>query len=118
MTHDVEGYLPLKRAAFHILLALGDGPRHGYGLRADVEALTNGAVKLWPVTMYGTIRELSDAGLIEPAAAPAAEQDGRRQYYDLTKLGREVLRGETARLRSLVEHAERTRAVRGGEGQA
>jgi DNA-binding PadR family transcriptional regulator len=112
MTHDVEGHLPLKRAAFHILLALGNGPRHGYGIRGDVETLTDGAVKLWPVTMYGTIRELGDAGLIEAAAAPAEEQDARRQYSELTLLGRRVLRAETARLRALVEHAERTRAVR------
>lgn len=113
MTSDVDRHLPLKRAAFHILLALGNGPRHGYGIRADVEALTEGAVKLWPVTMYGTIRELDDAGLIEAAAAPAEEQDARRQYYDLTALGRRVLRAETARLRALVEHAEGTHAVRG-----
>lgn len=112
MAPDLERYLPLKRAAFHILLALGNGPRHGYGIRADVEALTDGAVKLWPVTMYGTIRELNDAGLIEAAATPAEEQDGRRQYYELTSLGRGVLRAETARLRALVEHAERTQAVR------
>lgn len=114
MTVDIERHLPLKRAAFHILLALGDGPRHGYGIRADVEALTDGAVKLWPVTMYGTLRELDDAGLIEASAAPAEEQDARRQYYELTTLGRRVLRAETARLRALVEHAERTHAVRGG----
>jgi DNA-binding PadR family transcriptional regulator len=112
MKHDVERHLPLKRAVFHILLALGDGARHGYGIRADVEALTGGAVKLWPVTMYGTLRELGDAGLIEAAAAPADEQDGRRQYYELTLLGRRVLRAETARLRALVEHAERTQAMR------
>lgn len=113
MTRDVERYLPLKRAPFHILLALGDGPRHGYGIRSDVERLTDGAVKLWPVTMYGTLRELSDAGLIEAASTPGEEQDARRQYYELTPLGRRVLRAETARLRALVEHAERTDAVRG-----
>ena len=112
MKHDVERHLPLKRAVFHILLALGDGARHGYGIRADVEALTGGSVKLWPVTMYGTLRELGDAGLIEAAAAPADEQDARRQYYELTSLGRRVLRAETARLRALVEHAERTQAMR------
>jgi DNA-binding PadR family transcriptional regulator len=112
MTDDIERHLPLKRAAFHILLALGNGPRHGYGIRGDVESLTGGAVKLWPVTMYGTIRELGDEGLIEAAAAPGEEQDARRQYYELTLLGQRVLSAETARLRALVEHAERTRAVR------
>ena len=110
----IDRHLPLKPATFHILLALGDGPRHGYAIRAAVEALTDGAVKLWPVTLYGSIRELSDAGLIEPEAALAGEaDDARRRYYALTPLGRRVLAAETARLRAIVEHAERTGAVRG-----
>jgi DNA-binding PadR family transcriptional regulator len=109
-----ERHVPLKPAAFHILLALGDGPRHGYAIRAEVETRTEGAVKLYPVTLYGGIRELSDAGLIEPASGAAGRQeDGRRRYYELTELGRRVLAAETARLRALVEQAERTRAVRG-----
>lgn len=111
-TEKLERYLPLKPAAFHILLALGDEPRHGYAIRAAVEELTVGAVKLWPVTLYGSIRELSDAGLIEEAVATAADDDARRRYYGLTPLGRRVLAAETARLRAIVEHAERTRAVR------
>ncbi|HUF50673.1 MAG TPA: PadR family transcriptional regulator [Longimicrobiales bacterium] len=106
-----DRYLPLKPATFHILLALADGPRHGYAIRAAVEELTAGGVRLWPVTLYGSIRELSDAGLIETAARSAAT-DARRRYYELTVLGRRVLAAETARLRSLVEHAERTRAMR------
>jgi DNA-binding PadR family transcriptional regulator len=108
----VEDHLPLKPASFHILLALGDGPRHGYGIRAAVETLTDGAVTLWPVTLYGSIRELGDRGLIEPAAAEAEADDARRRYYALTPLGRQVLAAETTRLRSIVEYAERTQAVR------
>lgn len=112
-SEKVERYLPLKAAAFHILLALGDGPMHGYAIRSAVEALTGGAVRLWPVTLYGSIRELSDAGLIEPASGAAtAGDDGRRRNYGLTPLGRRVLVAETARLRAIVEHAEGTRAVR------
>jgi DNA-binding PadR family transcriptional regulator len=106
-------HVPLKPATFHILLALVDGPRHGYAIRAAVEALTGGAVKLWPVTLYGSIRELSEAGLIEPQEALSeADADARRRYYALTALGRRVLAAETARLKALVEYAERTSAVR------
>lgn len=109
----LDRYLPLKPAAFHILLALGNGPSHGYAIRGAVEELTGGAVKLWPVTLYGSIRELSDAGLIESATGAATEtDDARRRYYALTTLGRRVLAAETARLRAIVEHAEGTRAVR------
>ena len=109
---SVEQYLPMKAASYHILLALGNGPLHGYAIRTDVEELTGGAVKLWPVTLYGSIRELTDEGLIEPVDAAAAEADARRRYYGLTALGRRVLAAETSRLRAIVEYAERTRAVR------
>jgi DNA-binding PadR family transcriptional regulator len=109
---SVEQYLPMKPASYHILLALGNGPSHGYAIRSDVEELTGGAVKLWPVTLYGSIRELTDEGLIEPVDAGGAEVDARRRYYGLTSLGRRVLAAETSRLRAIVEYAERTRAMR------
>jgi DNA-binding PadR family transcriptional regulator len=108
----IDRQVPVKAAAFHILLALGNGPSHGYAIRTAVEELTGGAVKLWPVTLYGSIRELSDGGLIEPVAGGAADEDARRRYYRLTPRGRRVLVAETARLRSIVEYAERTGAVR------
>lgn len=110
---SIQRYLPLKPAAFHILVALGDGPRHGYAIRSAVEELTSGAVTLWPVTLYGSIRELTEAGLIAPTNVKAgAGDDARRRYYELTQVGRRVLASETARLRAIVEHAEQTRAVR------
>jgi DNA-binding PadR family transcriptional regulator len=109
---SVEQYLPMKPASYHILLALGNGPSHGYAIRSDVEELTGGAVRLWPVTLYGSIRELTDEGLIEPVDAEGAEVDARRRYYGLTSLGRRVLAAETSRLRAIVEYAERTRAMR------
>src|SRR5688500_17307421 len=109
---SVEQYLRMKPASYHILLALGNGPSHGYAIRTDVEELTGGAVRLWPVTLYGSIRELTDEGLIEPVAADGGEVDARRRYYGLTSLGRRVLSAETSRLRAIVEYAERTRAVR------
>src|SRR5687768_9536264 len=98
----IDALLPLKPAAFHILLALADGPSHGYAIRAAVEELTEGGVKLWPVTLYGTVRQLADDGLITALPDGAGDEDARRIYYRLTDLGRRVLVAETERLAALV----------------
>ena len=103
-----ESFLPLRPASFYVLLALADGPRHGASIRDAVADLTHGTVTLWPVTLYGSIRELDESGLIEPA--PDGDGDARKQPWRLTRLGTRVLEAETARLRALVEHAERARA--------
>jgi DNA-binding PadR family transcriptional regulator len=110
---NAESFLPLKPAAFHILLALADGPCHGYAIRASVEELTQGGIRLWPATLYGTVRQLTKAGLIEPLESAGAkpDDDARRRYYRLSALGRSVLVAETERLRELVAYASRTRAV-------
>ncbi len=107
----IDALLPLKPAAFHILLALADGPSHGYAIRASVEELTAGGVKLWPVTLYGTVRQLSDDGLIAAVSEGAVDDDARRIYYRLTDLGKRVLVAETERLETLVAFARGTRAV-------
>lgn len=108
----IERFLPLKPAAFHILLALADGARHGYAIRTLVEELTRGGIRLWPATLYGSVRQLTEAGLIEPVAGAAeGDDDARRIYYALTVLGRRVLAAETERLRALVEYARGTRAI-------
>src|SRR5688572_8904023 len=107
---DVARHLPLKPAAFHILLALANEPRHGYAIRAAVEELTQGGIKLWPATLYGSVRQLTEAGLIRPLEADA-DDDARRRYYELTTLGRRVLEAETERMRAIVEYAKRTRAL-------
>ncbi|MGH8430582.1 MAG: PadR family transcriptional regulator, partial [Solimonas sp.] len=100
----VEKFLPLKPAAYHILLSLADGPRHGYAIRASVEDLTQGGIRLWPATLYGSVRQLYKARLIEPVAGGGEQDDdARRHYYQLTALGRRVLVAETERLRALVE---------------
>lgn len=110
---DGTGLLPLKTAWFHILLSLGDGPQHGYAIRADVEERTEGRVKLWPATLYGSIRELEDEGLIVESEGPGdPDDDPRRKYYELTTRGRTVLAAETDRLQALVDVARSTRALR------
>lgn len=103
---------PLKTAWFHILLALSDGAQHGFAIREIAEARTDGAVKLWPATLYGSIREMSEAGLIEPLDGDDdPDDDQRRRYYRLTRRGRDVLRAEADRLQALVDAARASRAL-------
>lgn len=104
--------LPLKPAWFHILLALADGAQHGYAIRSIVDERTEGRVKLWPATLYGSIRELSTEDLIEPLEGPDdPDDDARRQYYRLTSKGGELLRAEADRLQGLVDAARASRAL-------
>jgi len=99
-----ESFLPLRPHWFHVLLSLADQEQHGYGIMQEVLARTEGKVRLWPVTLYGTLKRLIDEELIEASDdRPAPElDDARRKYYRLTKLGRRVLAAESERLEDLV----------------
>lgn len=109
-----ESLLPLKPAWFHILLSLGDGALHGSAIRTEVEERTEGRVRLWPVTLYGSIRELEEEALIREAdPSGAGEEDARRKYYALTGRGRAALAAEADRLQSLVDAARASRALEG-----
>jgi len=107
-TRQTARLLPLRTAWFHILLALADGPQHGYGIRALVDERSG--IQLWPATLYGTIRKLTEAGLIEELEG-AEDDDARRRYYQLTAFGRDVLGAEADRLQSLVDAARSSRAL-------
>ena len=98
---------PLTPAVTHILLALADEDRHGYGIMQEVARLTDGVVRMGPGTLYGTIKRLLAARLIEEAdERPDPDlDDERRRYYRLTPPGRRALRNETARVASLVQAA-------------
>lgn len=103
MIDDLKPFFPLKTNWFHILVSLAPGEQHGYAIMQDVEERTKGEVKLWPATLYGTIRQLLEAGLIEECKAPnPGIDDPRRKYYSLTGTGRRVLAVERDRLRDLV----------------
>jgi len=106
-----ESFLPLKSNWLHILLSLVDGEQHGYGIMQDVLERTGGKVRLWPATLYGSLKRLIEGGLIvESASRPAAEfDDARRRYYRLTPLGRRVLDLESARLKDLAGMLDRHR---------
>jgi len=108
MRRDPAPFLPLTPAAFHVLLSLADGPKHGYLILKRVEERTGGEVRLSTGTLYGLIKRFLDDELIVEMTAPA-QDDERRRPYKLTPLGRDVAAAEAARLARLVSAA---RAVR------
>ncbi len=100
---EIASLLPLTPVVFHILLALTDGPRHGYAIMQDVNRRSDGNVGLGPGTLYGAIQRMEDSGVLEKAEPPPGEAaDPRRRYYEMTALGRAALLAETERLESLV----------------
>jgi len=113
----IDDFLPLPTAAFHILLALADADRHGYGIIQEVEARTGGELRLSAGTLYRSIQRMLEQGLlVEIDERPAPEDDDeRRRYYRLTALGGTVARAEAARLTKLVKMA---RAVGFAPGRA
>lgn len=103
-----ESLLPLQPAVFHILMALADEDRHGYGIIQEVLARTDGVVRLGPGTLYRSIQRMLDDDLIvEIHERPAPElDDERRRYYRITRFGKAVAREEANRLSDLVRLAK------------
>jgi len=110
----IDPLLPLKPKVLQILLAVADGPRHGYSIMQEVAERTDGQVRLWPAALYGLLRELEKIELIvESDKRPAADQDDeRRRYFALTPRGKRVLDAEVRRLEAIVNHARSSRALR------
>jgi DNA-binding PadR family transcriptional regulator len=105
-----EEFLPLTPAVFHIMLALANGERHGYAIMSEVSGMTEGQIRLGPGTLYGTIKRLLAARLVEESAErpdPALD-DERRRYYRLTDLGVRVLQAEVGRYSRMVQVAATT----------
>jgi DNA-binding PadR family transcriptional regulator len=106
-TPDVDALLPLPPATFHILMSVTDEDRHGYAIIQDVEARTDGDLKLSAGTLYRSIQRMLEQGLIVEAKkrpAPALD-DERRRYYSITPFGTAVARAEMRRLTQLVRLA-------------
>ena len=104
--------LPLPVAQLHILLALATGDKHGYAIMQEVETLTEGAVTMGPGTLYGAVKKMVSAALIEESdERPDPElDDQRRRYYRLTTLGGRVLDAEINRMEQLARAARIRRA--------
>jgi DNA-binding PadR family transcriptional regulator len=102
-----KSLLPLPPATFHILLAVADEDRHGYGIILDIESRTGGKLRLSAGTLYRSIQRMVEQGLlVETDERPDPEfDDERRRYYRITPFGRRVARAEAQRLASLVDQA-------------
>lgn len=112
-TPQPQDMLPLTPAVFHILLALADGEKHGYSIMQEVADITDGAVRMGPGTLYGSIKRMLDTGLIEETdERPDPElDDERRRYYRLTPFGRRVAQAEADRLAALLNVATSKRLM-------
>ena len=110
---DPQTLLPLPVSEFQILLALADEERHGYAIKREVAARTNGDVQLGPGTLYGSIKRMVSSGLIaESDERPDPElDDERRRYYRITPLGRQVAVAEARRMERLVSIARAKRLL-------
>jgi len=103
MSTDLKKYLPLTEATAYILLALSE-PLHGYGVMQKVEAMSNGAVKIGPGTLYGAFSTLETDGIIEKIS-----EEGRRKIYALTDKGKILLKEHVRRAEIFVKNGEITR---------
>ena len=106
-----ESLLPLRTNWFHVLLCLADGDQHGYAIMQEVLQRTDGKVRLWPATLYGSLRRLVEEDLIEEGQRWADADDVRRRYYRLSPFGRRVLTAEIERLEGLVKAARAKRRM-------
>jgi DNA-binding PadR family transcriptional regulator len=114
--------LPLTAPVFHILLALCDEDRHGYAIMRNVQEQTSGKLSMGPGTLYGCLKRMLAAGLIEeagdrpdPALGPGSGEE-RRRYYRITKLGRRAVAGEAQRMAVALDAAKSKRIL--AEGKA
>lgn len=97
----------LKPQWFHILLSLADQQLHGTAIMEEVLDRTDGAVRLWPGTLYGALGALSEKGWIQEVPPPdgAPTEGGKRRFYGITRQGRLALSQEVERLASFVRAA-------------
>ncbi len=110
---DPAAMLPLTHLTYHVLLALADADRHGYGIIKEVAERTGGQMELETGTLYAAIKRLRDEGLIDlvPRSERPAREDSRRRNYRLTAFGRQVLQADSERLARLLGAAMEKRVL-------
>lgn len=105
-----SGHEPLTPAVLHVLLALAEGPLHGYAIMQRVEE--ESGVQMGPGTVYGSIQRLEVQGLVRERDD---EGEGRRRVYEITESGKAALEAEAVRLHRLNELVRARRIATGGE---
>lgn len=112
---DPQALLPLTPASFHILLVLAGGELHGYAIMSQIKAITNGALEVGSGTLYRSIKQMLESGLIAELGerTDPALGDQRRRYYRLTDFGQRVAQAEAERLAALVKIARSKRLLGG-----
>jgi DNA-binding PadR family transcriptional regulator len=98
-----------------MLLALADGPLHGYGIKQAVEERTHGSIRLGSGTLYEAIARLLDCGYIEEVSQPArgsASGGPPRRFYAMTSNGRKVLVEELRRMNDVIRSARARELLR------
>lgn len=110
---EPDDFLPLTPAVFHVLLALSGGEQHGYAIMREVAESTGGQIKMGPGTLYGTIKRLLEAQLIEESDERPDPHldDERRRYYRLTGVGEQVVKAEARRYAGIVAIARGKRLI-------
>src|SRR5579863_837456 len=108
VTDDHRPWPALSDLAFHVLLALGSGPRHGYAIGRDIEEQSEGRLDPTTGALYQALRRLTEEGLIASVESPG-DADPRRKYFALTGAGRRAARAEAERLHALIRSARRRR---------
>jgi DNA-binding PadR family transcriptional regulator len=103
MTSRDSVHPALRSVELHILLSVVDRARHGYAILQEAEERTEGRPGFEIPTLYRALRRLKSEGLIQAASAPEPDPDERREYWEATDLGREVLREELSRLELAVQ---------------
>ena len=108
---SLDKLLPLTPRVFHILLALVDGPEHGYQIMKEVEERSGGKVRIGPGTLYEAIQRLVKNGVIEESAErPETDlDDQRRRYYRITAEGERACATEVRRMETLLRNARKAR---------
>ena len=102
--------------AFEVLLSLVEGPKHGYGIKLDIESRTDGEVSLGSGTLYQAIQRLERTGLITEARAPSEAADPRRgRTYRLQPAGRAAVTDHLRRLGRVVDYARARRWLPAGK---
>jgi DNA-binding PadR family transcriptional regulator len=101
-----SSFLPLSPAILHILLALAAEDRHGYAIMQEISRHAQGQYKIGPGTLYDNLQKMMNQGLVEESHRPGHDEDSRRRYYRLTRLGRSVLAAEVNRLEDIVREAK------------